>query len=197
MARFEMRVVEAATGTGNLRILGDAGTGSPTRMTLDLRGAPRPDAADGVVLMEATAEWGGVANPLVAALPARISLPVGDDETAPLIGFLLGIQLLFGLLFGGGYEWVAGLSVHKRLPGGFAVNTGLRYVSDRFGNLNNSVSAAGYTTLDAGVSYTLGRTSVTLRGRNLTDEVYEPVAGTTMRRLADPRSAELSIRTQF
>jgi iron complex outermembrane recepter protein len=94
-------------------------------------------------------------------------------------------------------EWVAGLFVHKRLPGGFAVNTGLRYVSDRFGNLNNSVSAAGYTTLDAGVSYTLGRTSVTLRGRNLTDEVYEPVAGTTMRRLADPRSAELSIRTQF
>ncbi len=89
MARFEMRVVEAATGTGNLRILGDAGTGSPTRMTLDMRGAPRPDAADGVVLMEATAEWGGVANPLVAALPARISLPVGDDETAPLIGFLL------------------------------------------------------------------------------------------------------------
>jgi membrane associated rhomboid family serine protease len=24
-----------------------------------------------------------------------------------LIGFLLAIQLLFGLLFGGGYEWVA------------------------------------------------------------------------------------------
>jgi membrane associated rhomboid family serine protease len=27
-----------------------------------------------------------------------------------LIGFLLGIQLVFGLLFGGGYEWVADLS---------------------------------------------------------------------------------------
>ncbi|MCF7760995.1 MAG: TonB-dependent receptor [Cephaloticoccus sp.] len=94
-------------------------------------------------------------------------------------------------------DWVVGLFVHKRLPAGFAVNAGLRYVSDRFGNLNNSVVADGYTTLDAGVSYTLGRTSVTLRGRNLTDEVYEPVAGTTMRRLADPRSAELSIRTQF
>lgn len=94
-------------------------------------------------------------------------------------------------------EWVAGLFVHKRLPAGFAVNAGLRYVSDRFGNLNNSVVADGYTTLDAGVSCTFGRTSITLRGRNLTDEIYEPVAGTTMRRLADPRSAELSIRTTF
>ncbi len=27
-----------------------------------------------------------------------------------LIGFLMGIQLLFGLLFGGGYDWVADLS---------------------------------------------------------------------------------------
>ena len=27
-----------------------------------------------------------------------------------MIGFLLGIQLLFGLIFGGGWEWVADLS---------------------------------------------------------------------------------------
>jgi membrane associated rhomboid family serine protease len=27
-----------------------------------------------------------------------------------MIGFLLGIQLVFGLIFGGGWEWVADLS---------------------------------------------------------------------------------------
>jgi hypothetical protein len=36
-----------------------------------------------------------------------------------------------------------------------------------------------------------------LRGRNLLDAEYEPVAGTTIRRLADPISAELSLRTSF
>jgi hypothetical protein len=36
-----------------------------------------------------------------------------------------------------------------------------------------------------------------LRGRNLLDEEYEPVAGTTMRRLADPRTAEFSTRFTF
>ncbi len=88
MARFEMRVTEAAAGTGNLRILGNAATGTPTRMTLNLRGAPGPGTAGETALLEATAGWGGDANPLVAALPAEIFLPV-DDEIAPLIRFLL------------------------------------------------------------------------------------------------------------
>jgi membrane associated rhomboid family serine protease len=38
-----------------------------------------------------------------------------------LIGFLLGIQLLFGLLFGGGYEWVADVA-------GFAAGFFLSFV---------------------------------------------------------------------
>jgi outer membrane receptor for monomeric catechols len=87
--------------------------------------------------------------------------------------------------------------VNKRLPTGFAANAGLRYVSDRFGNNNNSVVADGYTTLDAGLSYTWQRAVFTLRGRNLTDAEYESVAGTTMRRLADPRSVEVSARYSF
>jgi membrane associated rhomboid family serine protease len=45
-----------------------------------------------------------------------------------MIGFLLGVQLLFGLLFGGGPEWVADLSAFVAgfalsfvlVPGGFA-----------------------------------------------------------------------------
>lgn len=94
-------------------------------------------------------------------------------------------------------EWVVNFFIAKRLPGGLALSGGPRYVSDRFGNNNNSVVAAGYVTLDAAATYTWGRWHLTLRGRNLLDEVYEPVAGTTMRRLADPRSAELSTRLSF
>jgi iron complex outermembrane receptor protein len=94
-------------------------------------------------------------------------------------------------------EWVANAFVAKRFANGFSVSGGPRYVSDRFGNNNNSVIADGYITVDASASYTWQRWQVTLRGRNLLDEEYESVAGTTMRRLADPISAELSLRTSF
>jgi iron complex outermembrane receptor protein len=94
-------------------------------------------------------------------------------------------------------EWVANAFVAKRFANGFSVSGGPRYVSDRFGNNNNSVVADGYVTVDASASYTWSRWQVSLRGRNLLDEDYESVAGTTMRRLADPISAELSLRTSF
>jgi AraC-like DNA-binding protein len=88
MARFEMQVADAAPGTGNLRILGESGTGAPTRVTLHVRGSPEPDMPGETILIEARASWGGDANPLVAALPTCMSLSIGDD-TAPLIGLLL------------------------------------------------------------------------------------------------------------
>ncbi|MCX6956030.1 MAG: TonB-dependent receptor [Verrucomicrobia bacterium] len=94
-------------------------------------------------------------------------------------------------------EWVANLFVAKRFAHGLALSGGPRYVSDRFGNNNNSVVAEGYVVLDASASYTWRRTTFTLRGRNLLDETYEPVAGTTMRRLSDPRTAEFTVRTSF
>jgi iron complex outermembrane receptor protein len=94
-------------------------------------------------------------------------------------------------------EWVASLFVIKRFPGGIALNGGPRYVSDRFGNLHNTVVADGYVVLDAGASYTWRTFTFTLRGRNLLDEIYEPGAGTTMRRLGDPRSFEFSTRFSF
>ncbi len=94
-------------------------------------------------------------------------------------------------------RWVANLFVAKRFAGGLALSGGPRWVDDRFGNTNNSVVAEGYVTLDASASYTWHRWHITVRGRNLLDEDYESVAGTTMRRLADPRSAELSVRTSF
>ncbi len=94
-------------------------------------------------------------------------------------------------------EWVANFFVAKRFANGFSLSGGPRYVSDRFGNTNNSVVAEGYVAMDASANYTWKRTTFTLRGRNLLDETYEPVAGTTMRRLADPRTAELTLRTSF
>lgn len=89
-------------------------------------------------------------------------------------------------------EWVGGVFGHKRLAAGFALNAGLRHVGDRFATLHNAVITDGYATLDAGVSYTRGRTTYNLRGRNLTDEVYEPVAGSTMARHGEPRAFEIS-----
>lgn len=94
-------------------------------------------------------------------------------------------------------KWVANLFVAKRFANGFALSGGPRYVSDRFGNNNNSIVAEGYVTLDSAATYTWRKWHFTLRGRNLLDEEYQPVAGTTMRRLADPRSAEFSTRVSF
>ena len=94
-------------------------------------------------------------------------------------------------------KWVANLFVAKRFANGFALSGGPRYVSDRWGNNNNSVVAEGYVTLDASATYSWRKWHFTLRGRNLLDEEYESVAGTTMRRLADPRSAEFSTRVSF
>lgn len=43
----------------------------------------------------------------------------------------------------------------------------------------------------------MNRWHFSLRGRNLLDEDYEAVAGTTMRRLGDPITAEFSTRVSF
>ena len=63
-------------------------------------------------------------------------------------------------------------------------------------NNNNSIWRDAYTTLDASIGYTWSRTTLTLRGRNLTDEFYA-TNGSTMLRLAEPRSVEVAIRHQF
>jgi outer membrane receptor protein involved in Fe transport len=94
-------------------------------------------------------------------------------------------------------EWVASVFAVKRFGRNFSVNSGVRHVSDRFANTHNSVVAGNYVVVDVGASYTWDRVTFTLRGRNLLDEEYEPVAGTTMRRLGDPRNFELSARYTF
>lgn len=94
-------------------------------------------------------------------------------------------------------QWVANAFVAKRFASGLAISGGPRYVSDRFGNNNNSVIADGYVTVDASVTYTWRQWHFSGRVRNLLAADYEPVAGTTMRRLADPQSLELSSRVSF
>ena len=94
-------------------------------------------------------------------------------------------------------RWVANVFLAKRYAHGLTLSGGPRYVSDRFGNNHNSVVAESYVTLDAAAAWTWRRWHFTVRGRNLLDDVYEPAAGTTMRRLADPRSVECSTRLSF
>lgn len=64
----------------------------------------------------------------------------------------------------------------------------------------NSVKVDGFTVLDAAVTWNApARTAVTLRGRNLTDELYADWSGYSRHLLflGEPRSVELSVATSF
>lgn len=75
----------------------------------------------------------------------------------------------------------------------------VRHVGEREANNNNGIQLGAYTTIDASLTRRWNRFSTTLRGRNLTDEVYEESAsgGGLMRRLAEPRSFELGMEYEF
>lgn len=90
---------------------------------------------------------------------------------------------------------VAGLFGSRTL-GDWRVTAGLRHVGRVAANTNNSIWRDAYTTLDASLGYTWGRTTLTLRGRNLTDQLYA-TNGSSLQRLSEPRSAELSVRHAF
>jgi AraC-like DNA-binding protein len=92
LSRFEMTVTAAPGGDGNLAILGCPATGEPTRAVF----APRADArcCDGEpLLVSAHASWGGAANPLLSALPAKICLDVAEDEDMSLLLRLFKAEL--------------------------------------------------------------------------------------------------------
>lgn len=80
---------------------------------------------------------------------------------------------------------------------GWSASAGVRHVSERFGNVENTQRFAAYTLLDASLAVRLGpATSLVLRGRNLTDEVYV-ASGSAQVRLGEPRAWELVLRTSF
>jgi iron complex outermembrane receptor protein len=90
---------------------------------------------------------------------------------------------------------VEGLFVSRTL-GKWLFTTGVRHVGRRAANTNNSIWLDAYTTLDASVGYTYRRTTLTLRGRNLTNELYA-TNGSTLQLLSQPRSVEVALRQTF
>jgi iron complex outermembrane recepter protein len=74
----------------------------------------------------------------------------------------------------------------------------VRQVGERWADTANTRLLPSFTTLDTWVSIRLPRnTHLTLRGRNLTDEIYIPRASTTSGRISAPRSFEATITAGF
>jgi len=94
-------------------------------------------------------------------------------------------------------ERVANLYANWDFLPGWSAYGGVRYVSDRMGNVDNTQRFASYKLLDAGLAWKLSpRATLTVRGRNLTDEVYV-ASGSTQVRLGEPRAWEVALRTTF
>lgn len=73
-----------------------------------------------------------------------------------------------------------------------------RYVSSRYADTANTIYHAAYELFGAFVSYKIDRkTTLTLRGKNLTNEIYAENLGTSMVYLGAPRTFDLSIHTNF
>lgn len=69
-------------------------------------------------------------------------------------------------------EHIANLWVTQRLPAGFGLGFGGRYVSEQFIAENNAFAIDDYFTLDAAVYYDRGPWQLNLNFKNLTDEEY-------------------------
>lgn len=95
-------------------------------------------------------------------------------------------------------EVVAGIFA-SRDWGPWSVTANAYHVGEREANNNNGIQLDGYVRVDASVSRRWEHFSMSLRGRNLTDETYAQSAGAggLMWRLADPRSAEIGLRYEF
>jgi AraC-like DNA-binding protein len=87
MARFEMRVCMAPISKADLVVLANR-DGQPGFVCFGAPGGMR-DADSAQVLFSAAVDWGGAANPLLAALPDQIMLDVsGDLEMAALTSLM-------------------------------------------------------------------------------------------------------------
>ncbi|HDY99026.1 MAG TPA: TonB-dependent siderophore receptor [Pseudomonas sabulinigri] len=73
-----------------------------------------------------------------------------------------------------------------------------RYVGSVYADAANTLSVPSYTLFGAFVGYELAEdTQLSLRGRNLSDEVYARNAGSTMLYLGAPRTFEVALQTRF
>ncbi len=93
---------------------------------------------------------------------------------------------------------VAGLNLVRSF-GNWQTTVGVRHVGERQANNNNGIQLDSYTTVDASIGHQWPNLSITLWGRNLTDEEYSEWAsgGGLMQRMADPASAELVVRYSY
>lgn len=86
MQHFQMNVAISDPGAGNLIIIGDRASNRPGGLEF----WPRHRIAHSAIaadrrLFEASADWGGAANPLIAALPEKLTMDAGTDEPLTLL----------------------------------------------------------------------------------------------------------------
>ncbi len=86
MRHFQMSVDLVDEGQGNLVVFGNPLTGRPAGLEF----WPRPDRVDSQVpiadrLLEARADWGGQDNPMIAALPQRLSMVANRADNTGLL----------------------------------------------------------------------------------------------------------------
>ena len=78
------------------------------------------------------------------------------------------------------------------------METDVRSVSAQWGNVENTQRFRGYTLLGASLSWKVDKNStVTLRGRNLTDKFYIEQGDSIQARIGEPRNFDLSLRSTF
>jgi iron complex outermembrane receptor protein len=96
----------------------------------------------------------------------------------------------------------AGLNLRYQFEMGLGLGVQHRHVGDRFSDEDNRSQMPAYNLVDADLSYTWNRHTLTLRGRNLTDEkaivsARTPSANTTEFKVAEPRALEAVYSSKF
>ncbi|MFH6600674.1 TonB-dependent receptor [Ectopseudomonas khazarica] len=95
-------------------------------------------------------------------------------------------------------DQVANLWLTYDLAPRWQVGVDSRYVASVYADAANQLKAPAYTLFGAFVSYRVDADSrLTLRARNLTDEVYASWASSDMLFLGAPRSFELALQSRF
>ena len=93
----------------------------------------------------------------------------------------------------------ANLGATYKFNSNWAASAGARYVGSRFANTANLISLQAYTAVDLAAQWTSGPWNAVFRVRNATNKTYEDWAINfgLQQRLAEPRSAEVSLRYKF
>jgi iron complex outermembrane receptor protein len=95
-------------------------------------------------------------------------------------------------------DWVANLWLNWKLSPDVQMGVDMRYVSQRYGNTANTIWDPAYTLFGASLSYKINRqTQLTVRAKNLTDQVYAASVGSGSFYLGAPRSLDVTLHTLF